>query len=217
MTLRVLIVHEHLAHAEALAALVDSQPDLRSVRVVTSTGDARVLLASEAVDVMLIDLHQAVAGAVRSDDLDVRVVAMTGAVTGSTLEQALEVGACGLVGRDAPASEVLSSLRSTAPRMTVSGTTLDLLLADARGWLELRHPQMRRPDHVVHLTQRERQVLQLMRDGLDAKTIASDLHVSVHTARSHIKKLLAKLGAHSQLEAVAIANRLGVESNDRPN
>ena len=217
MTLRVLIVHEHLAHAEALAALVDAQTDLRSVSVVTSAGDARRVLAFESVDVLLIDLEEAVANGLRSDDLDVRMVAMAGAVTVLTLEQAMEVGAHGLVGRDAPATEVLSGLRNTGPRMTVSGTTLDLLLADARGWLELRHPRMRRPTHEVHLTQRERQVLRLMRDGLDAKTIASDLHVSVHTARSHIKKLLAKLGAHSQLEAVAIANRLGVESDDRPN
>ena len=217
MALRVLIVHEHLAHAEALAALVDAQPDLRSVSVVTSARDARLLLTVDPIDVLLIDLDQAVAAGLRADDLDVRVVVMAGAVTVPMLEQAIEVGAHGLVGRDAPATELLGGLRSTAPRMTVSGTTLDLLLADARGWLELRHPRARRPAHEVHLTRREREVLRLMRDGLDAKTIASDLHVSVHTARSHIKKLLAKLGAHSQLEAVAIANRLGVESDDQPN
>lgn len=220
MTCRVLIVHQHLAHAEALAALIDAQPDLRAVGVASTADDARRVVAHDPTDVVLIDLDEAVASDLHAEDLDVRLVAMTRTVSVQTLEQAIETGANGLVGHDAPSSDLLSSLRNTAPRMTVTGTTLDLLLADARGWLELRRPRARHeaPHDAphVHLTPREREVLQLMRDGLDAKTMAADLHVSVHTARSHIKKLLAKLGAHSQLEAVAIANRLGVESDDRP-
>jgi DNA-binding NarL/FixJ family response regulator len=218
VTTRVLIVHEHLANAEALEALVDAQDDLRSVGVVTDVADVVLALGRHPTDVVLVDIDQAVRDELRAHDLGVRIVAMTTRVTVGALERAIQLGATGLVGRDAPASELINGLRNRSPRMTVSGTTLDLLLADARGWLELSPPRpTQRTEPHVRLTRRERDVLRLMREGLDAKTIASDLHVSVHTARSHIKKLLAKLGAHSQLEAVAIANRLQLENHDRPN
>lgn len=214
MVLGVLIVHEQRAHAEALEALIDAEADLRSVGVVTAVEDVRSAVRHRSVDVVLIDLALATSGGITSYALGCRVVAVAEEVDLDALEHAVEIGATWFVGKDAPASEVLSGLRNTAPRITVSGTTLDLLLADARGWLHLPPSRARRPTQHVRLTRREDEVLQLMRDGRDAKSIASELHVSIHTARSHIKKLMAKLGAHSQLEAVAIANRLGVATDD---
>ncbi|HVB43795.1 MAG TPA: response regulator transcription factor [Streptosporangiaceae bacterium] len=62
----------------------------------------------------------------------------------------------------------------------------------------------------ARLTAREREVLALMGDGLDARAIADRLVMSLHTARGHIKNVLMKLGAHSQLEAVVIATRSGL-------
>jgi DNA-binding CsgD family transcriptional regulator len=64
------------------------------------------------------------------------------------------------------------------------------------------------PDR-ARLTVRERQVLALMGEGLDPQAIARRLVVSRHTARGHVKNILMKLGAHSQLEAVVIATRAG--------
>ena len=64
------------------------------------------------------------------------------------------------------------------------------------------------PDR-ARLTVRERQVLALMGEGLDPQAIARQLVVSRHTARGHVKNVLMKLGAHSQLEAVVIATRAG--------
>jgi len=62
---------------------------------------------------------------------------------------------------------------------------------------------------LARLTARERQVLALMGEGLDPQAIARRLVVSRHTARGHVKNILMKLGAHSQLEAVVIATRAG--------
>lgn len=60
------------------------------------------------------------------------------------------------------------------------------------------------------LTARELEVLELMGSGLDPQAIADELIVSIHTARGHVKNILSKLGARSQLEAVAVANRQGI-------
>jgi DNA-binding NarL/FixJ family response regulator len=60
------------------------------------------------------------------------------------------------------------------------------------------------------LSQRELTVLTSMADGKNATSIARDLSISAHTCRGHIKAVLSKLGAHSQLEAVIIAVRIGL-------
>jgi DNA-binding NarL/FixJ family response regulator len=67
-------------------------------------------------------------------------------------------------------------------------------------------PTPRRPP----LTQREQEVLQMLAAGLEARMIAQEIGISLNTCRGYVKSLLAKLGAHSQLEAVAIAMRHGL-------
>ena len=66
----------------------------------------------------------------------------------------------------------------------------------------------------ARLTAREQEVLALMGEGLDPKAIAERLVVSLHTARGHVKKVMTKLGAHSQLEAVVVATRSGFLPHD---
>jgi DNA-binding NarL/FixJ family response regulator len=60
------------------------------------------------------------------------------------------------------------------------------------------------------LTSREREMLQLITSGQGNKDIANQLHLSIHTIRNHVQNLLVKLGAHTKLEAVAIASREGL-------
>ena len=60
------------------------------------------------------------------------------------------------------------------------------------------------------LSQRELSVLVRMADGKDVTTIAHELQISSHTCRGHVKSVLSKLGAHSQLEAVVVAVRIGL-------
>ena len=60
------------------------------------------------------------------------------------------------------------------------------------------------------LTPRELQVLELLSDGLPAKTIAEELGIAVATVRNHIRAILVELGAHSQLEALATGRRNGL-------
>lgn len=61
----------------------------------------------------------------------------------------------------------------------------------------------------LHLTPRQAEVLELLERGRTTKEIAQELHLSVETVRNHVKKLLRAVGAHSRLEAVAIAHNAG--------
>jgi DNA-binding NarL/FixJ family response regulator len=73
-------------------------------------------------------------------------------------------------------------------------------------------PRLRSREPKPHdtLTEREREVLALLAEGLSNAAIAERLVVSVHTVRNHVANLSAKLGAHSKLEALAIAVREGL-------
>jgi DNA-binding NarL/FixJ family response regulator len=72
-------------------------------------------------------------------------------------------------------------------------------------------------EEVMGLTPRELEVLALLADGCSASAIAARLVISIYTARGHVKNVLRKLGAHSQLEAVAIAGRERLLSRDERN
>jgi DNA-binding NarL/FixJ family response regulator len=70
------------------------------------------------------------------------------------------------------------------------------------------------PMQAVSLTQREREVLQLLSEGLTQNAIANDLCISAKTVGTHIQRILTKLGVHSRAEAVAVAYRLGIAGVD---
>jgi DNA-binding NarL/FixJ family response regulator len=105
------------------------------------------------------------------------------------VRRATAAGAAGFLAKDMPLHEIL-----VAAHAALAGTPV-------RSW---------EPDRLVHLTGRELDVLAGLGRGRDTSRIATELGISVHTTRDHIRAVLAKLGAHSQLEAVVTADRLGL-------
>jgi DNA-binding NarL/FixJ family response regulator len=136
---------------------------------------------------------------------EVRVVVLTAHATQALLERAAEVGACCLLPKDGSLDEMLTGLR-TARRggFTVHPTLMYALMKGAQ----------RQGPPPPELTQREHDVLRRLADGSDVRSIARDLAISVHTCRGHVRSLLQKLDAHTQLEAVASATRVGLLRGD---
>jgi len=100
-------------------------------------------------------------------------------------------------------------------KMVIEGTTLTELLDDLRGGDQAEHdggsqPQPAGAPDWARLTAREQEVLALMGEGLDPRAIAEQLVLSLYTARGHVKNIMMKLGAHSQLEAVVVATKSGL-------
>ena len=130
--------------------------------------------------------------------------------------------AAGFLTKASSFTDILAAIRNPAVgKMVIEGTTLRALREEL-GSVELEHgggptalgaPEGREPDW-SRLTGREREVLALMGEGFDPTAIAQRLVVSVHTARGHVKNVMMKLGAHSQLEAVVVATRSGLLSSD---
>jgi DNA-binding NarL/FixJ family response regulator len=143
--------------------------------------------------------------ATRAGDAGVLAV---GEATSERMIAALEAGALGYVAATAPFDQIADGVRSVGDG---HGVVPPLMLGAL-----LRHVVHRRRaaqadlDRLVTLTVREREVLELVADGLDRAAIAQQLFISPDTVRTHLMRMFRKLDVHTQAEAVAFAARCGL-------
>ncbi|GAA2258616.1 DNA-binding response regulator [Streptomyces ruber] len=215
--IRVLVVEDQRALAGALEIAIGAQPDLACVGAVGTVEEALPLVAAHRPEVVLMDIHlpgvDGVEGTrrIRAGHPRTRVLVLTADTSPALLAGAVSAGAAGFLAKDSPFPSVLAAVRAPAEgTMYVEESAFTALVAAVRapngnGPVRARHGGDR-----AGLTERELQVLRLMGEGLGPRAIAERLVVSPHTARGHVKNVIAKLGAHSQLEAVVAATRSGL-------
>jgi len=206
-TVRVLVVDDHQMFAASLAQALQSESDLLVVGQGTSIGDARRLVASTTPDVVLLD-HRlpdgdgvgAIAELHRIRP-SAKIVVLTATTSDRLLVAAMEAGAAGFIAKTQRLDDVVDGVRAAAQgESVVNAKLLTRLLPRLR----------RRSGGGAELTEREREILDLLAKGLSNADIAQELTLSVHTVRNHVANLSAKLGAHSKLEVLSIAVREGL-------
>jgi DNA-binding NarL/FixJ family response regulator len=193
-------------------------PDARCCGVASTLAEALDQLGSTQVDAALVELAlpgtQGIEAleAVRRAAPRVAIVALAHRPDASLLQQVVGAGASGLASVSTPAASIVGMARVVRPDTPVveGSTALAMASGAASTGGSPATPGGRPP-----LTPREHEVLALMGRGLDIASIAGHLGVSVHTTRGHVKKILAKLHAHTQLEAVVNASELGMLPNLR--
>ncbi|GAA0336479.1 response regulator transcription factor [Actinoallomurus spadix] len=214
-SIRVLIVDDHALFAEALAARLAAEPDLEVLPVAGDVRRAAALVATESPDVVVLDFVLGEESGLDALDLlrrrrpEARVVVLSAIIDVPPIVTALRHGAVGWVPKTESADVVARVIRGAAGRggwipPDVLGDVLRRLVA----------PGEQGGGVLTELTPRERQVLQGMVDGLSRTRLAERLGLSANTVRTHTQNLLAKLGAHSAVEAITIAMRAGVAPSD---
>src|SRR5438105_8850910 len=182
--------------------------DVCIVGTANSAEEALSLARVHHPDVVLMDYGLpdgdgvSAAEAIRAARPETKVVIMTGYADDATLLRAIEAGCSGFVTKGQDLGTLLSALRSAdAGEALMPPDVLRRLL-----------PRLSPTHRGVgwDLTAREIDVLTLVAEGLANREIAARLGIQVTTARNHVQNILAKLGAHSKLEAVAVAYREGV-------
>jgi DNA-binding NarL/FixJ family response regulator len=218
---RILVVDDHRTFAELLTLALDSQPDLTCVGHAQTSEEAFRLVREVSPDLVIMDLQLGQEDGVAAtrelvhEHPGLAVVVLTAHADTRHLARAAAAGACAFVSKTGALEEILGTIRAARPGQLLLDPELLAALAvpanrpDAgeAGALDGVPP---RPTRVIDVTPRERQVLELLGQGLDARVIARTLGISLHTSRGHVKSLLAKLHAHSQLEAVVNATRAGL-------
>ena len=202
--IRVMLVDDHTMVRRGLATFLKVFDDLQLVGEAES-GEAAIKLCAEVLpDVILMDMALPVMDgatatrAIRQQFPQVQVIVLTSFKEGEFIKNALEAGAIGYLLKDVSADELVDAIRAAhAGRATLSPEAAQALVETSN--------QPRTPG--LDLTEREREVLALMIEGLNNTQIAGRLTVSPSTIKSHVSNILAKLGVASRTEAVTLALR----------
>lgn len=209
--LTVLLVDDHALIREGLRRAFDREPDFEVVAEAASAREALAMAARTCPAVAIVDVRLPdgsgleVVRRLRATSDAMGIVVLTMYAGDQQLFEALEAGASAFVPKSAPAQEVVVAARhaAAAPK---SFTAADL--ADAmRRRLEPEGPV---------LSPREREVLQLLADGLSVAAISKQLFISESTTKTHISKVYDKLGAANRAQALMTALRMGLLRQSGP-
>jgi NarL family two-component system response regulator LiaR len=207
--IRVMVVDDHAVVRSGLRMFLLAFDDIALVAE-AATGEEALGLCDEArPDVVLMDLVMPGMGGadatrvLRERYPKLQVVALTSFQDGELVHDALQAGAIGYLLKDVPIDELAAAIRAAhAGRSTLAPAAAQALVKAAQGW----------PEMGSDLTERQKEVLALVVEGLSNAEIAARLVISPATARYHVSSILSKLGAANRAEAAAMAVKYGLLS-----
>jgi two-component system, NarL family, nitrate/nitrite response regulator NarL len=214
---RIVLIDDHALVRAGLRLLIESQPSLKIVGEAANPADALRIVADVQPDVMLLDLDLG-----GSSSLDTvpglleavpqgRIILLTGSRDQEEHLRAVRLGAMGVVLKDQAATVLVEAIA----RVHAGEVWLDnALMARAVTSMQAARPAPPDPEaaKIAALTQRERDVIALICQGLPNREIGKKLYLSESTVRHHLTSIFDKLGVQSRLELVIYAYRQNLAS-----
>ena len=208
MTIRILLADDHPIVREGLAAVLSTQPEFEIVGQANDGAEAVDLASALKPDIVVLDLAMAqldgvqALRAMRTENKDLKVLVFTASETDDRIIGAVQAGAQGYLLKGEPREELFSAIRVIAKGGSLLSPVVAARLLERMGGpvTSLSEP----------LTEREREVLQLVAQGLQNKEIAARLGIRERTVKFHVSTILGKLGAANRVEAVRLAVQQGL-------
>jgi NarL family two-component system response regulator LiaR len=201
-TIRVMIVDDHAVVRGGLSKFLMVHQDLELVGEAESGEEAIVAAQRLHPDVILMDLKMGGMDGVTATRLvrekcpGCRVIVLTSFAEDNMVQGALQAGAIGYLLKNVTVSELASAIRSAhAGRMTLSSEATEALV----------HSTTQPVVHGDDLTEREREVLALLVEGLSNQEIADKLFLGIGTVKFHVRNIYSKLGVDNRVAAVTLA------------
>jgi DNA-binding NarL/FixJ family response regulator len=216
MTIRVLVVDDQELLRTAFRTLIDAEPDMDVVGEAADGLEAIALAASASPDVVVMDIRMPSMDGIEATRRIVsaggaappRVLILTTFDLDEYVFQAMRGGASGFALKDRPLDELLAAVRVVAAGDALLAPSVTRrLIAHFAGQSPI---QTTRRSDLAQLTEREREVLLAVAKGLSNAELAELLHMSVPTAKTHVSRILAKLGARDRAQLVVIAYESGL-------
>lgn len=219
MSIRVLLVDDQKLVRMGLAMLLDGEDDIEVVGEAADGGEAVRAARRTSPDIVLMDVRmpgmdglaatrELTAGFCDADDgRVVRVIILTTYHVDEAVYAALRAGASGFVLKDAAPDEIVSAVRAVAEgEAWLDPAVTRRLIGD----IAAETPAVPPPLTLDQLTAREREVLRLVALGLSTTEISRHLFIGTATVKTHVSRLLIKLGMRDRAQAVSFAFRHGL-------
>ncbi len=219
--IRVIVIDDNRLVREGLQALLDEQPDLKVVAAVEDRTSGLRVLQEFTPHIVLVDAAldngdgYGFVGVLRKTAPETKVIVMDLLPAPEDVIEFVKAGANGFIMKDATIDELVSTIRSVAlgadvvpPALT--GTLLSHIAQQAA--------VRRMPDAAesVRMTKREREIMNLIAEGLSNKEIAQRLNIATYTVKSHVHNILEKLALHSRLQIAAYTHKTGPAASPAP-
>jgi two-component system, NarL family, response regulator LiaR len=203
--IRVLIVDDHAVVRMGLKMFFDHQPDIEVVGEAADGSEGVAMARRLEPDVVLMDLLMptmdgvTAIGRIKAERPDIEIVTMTSFIEEEKVTAALEAGASGYVLKDAEAEDVAAAVRAAYAGEVHLDPAVARLLAQ-------RMRARKSPEETAEpLTDREKDVIRLLGQGMSNKEIGSQLFITERTARTYVSNILGKLGLASRTQAALYA------------
>jgi two-component system, NarL family, nitrate/nitrite response regulator NarL len=221
----VLVIEDNRLVRDGLATLLDAQPDFKVVAAVEDANVGLHQLRETKPHVVLVDAtlgnqdSRGVVESVRKTAPEARVIVMDLLPAREDVIAFIKAGAHGFIVKDATVADVVSTIRSVAEGDDVvpEALTPTLLSHIAGQAVRPKTPVLDTPSikEGVRMTAREREVIELVTDGLGDKEIAQRLKLAPHTVRNYVRHILEKVALHSRLQLAVLARKAGAPEANR--
>ena len=219
--IRVILIDDHAVVRAGLRMIIQNRAGMTVVGEAGNRDEALALAASQYPDIFLLDLDLGGdSGIALIPDLlaaasEARIIILTGLRDPETIRKAVLLGAVGIVRKEKAAEVLISAIE----RVHAGEAWLDpVLMADVLSDMT-RLSKGRKPDpeadKIATLTNREREVIALIGEGIKSKEIAGRLFISETTVRHHLTSIFDKLGVADRIELLIYAYRHGLASPPR--
>ncbi|MFI1964254.1 response regulator [Streptomyces pathocidini] len=215
--IRVLIADDQMMVREGFSVLLGAQPDIEVIGEALDGHEAVAKVGELRPDVVLMDIRmpgmnglQATReiAASRDGEFGARVLILTTFDLDEYVYEALRAGASGFLLKDASARQLADAVRVVAAgEALLAPTVTKRLLAE---FTRLGAPRAPRMDRIEALTERETEVLALIAQGLSNGEIAGRLVVTEATVKTHVSRILVKLGLRDRTQAAVFAYEIGL-------
>jgi len=218
--IRILLADDHVLFIQSLKIVIErKEPDFEVVALVTNGNDAVEAVSRYSPDLVLMDISMpgldgvTATGVIHLKHPESKVIILTNYDDDQFVLQALRNGACGYLLKDIPVDQLLAALKSLlggiVPTSQIVMDNLARILQKNVLSLEPERTLKNRPQGIPEwydrLTRKERDILRLLLEGAENKSIAAELHLGEQTIKNYLSIIYSKIGVHDRNGAIRIA------------